>query len=147
MPGDLIRKGIMRLGVGHEAGVGIVVIEKEVGARNLGGRIDGANCVEDRDPVALVRHVPATMAGGVAVFDFNNDGRPDIFLTNGANIESLQKDSPKYKNHLMRNDGGGHFTDVTDRAGLAGSGYDIGAAVADFDNDGYADLFVSGVHR
>jgi hypothetical protein len=94
-----------------------------------------------------VRHVPATMAGGVAVFDYNNDGRPDIFLTNGANIESLQKDSPKYKNHLMRNDGGGHFTDVTDRAGLAGSGYDIGAAVADFDNDGYADLFVSGVHR
>jgi len=93
------------------------------------------------------RHVPATMAGGVAVFDFNKDGRPDIFFTNGANIETLRKDDRKYRNRLFRNDGNGAFVDVTDQAGLGGSGYDIGVAVGDYDNDGYPDLFVTGVHR
>jgi hypothetical protein len=93
------------------------------------------------------RHVPATMAGGVAVFDYNKDGRPDIFFANGANIETLQKDSSKYSNRLYRNDGDGVFTDVTQAAGLTGTGYDIGVAVGDYDNDGFPDLFVSGVHR
>lgn len=100
----------------------------------------------DPNETAL-RHVPATMAGGVAIFDYNKDGRPDIFFTNGANIETLTKDAPEYRNRLFRNDGHGSFTDVTDKAGLAGSGYDIGAAVGDFDNDGHPDLFVSGVHH
>lgn len=87
------------------------------------------------------------MAGGVAVFDYNGDGRPDIFFTNGANIATLKKDSPKYRNRLFRNDGKGVFTDVTDAAGLAGSGYDIGVAVGDYDNDGHPDLFVAGLHQ
>jgi enediyne biosynthesis protein E4 len=93
------------------------------------------------------RHVPATMAGGVAVFDFNRDGRPDIFFTNGANLATLKKDDPKYRNRLFRNDGKGVFTDVTESAGVAGAGFDTGAAVGDYDNDGYPDLFVAGVHR
>jgi len=93
------------------------------------------------------RHVPATMAGGVAVFDYNKDGRPDIFFTNGANLATLKKDSPKYSDRLFRNDGNGVFTDVTKQAGLAGSGFDSGVAVGDYDNDGYPDLFVAGVHR
>jgi hypothetical protein len=93
------------------------------------------------------RHVPATMAGGVAVFDYNKDGRPDIFFTNGANLATLKKEAPKYRNRLFRNDGNGVFTDVTEQAGLAGSGFDDGVAVADYDNDGYPDLFVAGVHR
>jgi hypothetical protein len=91
-------------------------------------------------------HVPATMIGGVAVFDYNKDGRPDIFFTNGANIRTLIKDSPKYSNRLFRNEGHGVFTDVTEKAGLAGTGYDNGVAVGDYDNDGYPDLFVAGVH-
>ena len=94
-----------------------------------------------------LRHVPATMAGGVAVFDFNKDGRPDIFFANGANIETLKKDDRKYSNRLFRNDGNGVFTDVTEKAGLSGTGYDDGVAVGDYDNDGYPDLFVAGVHR
>jgi len=87
------------------------------------------------------------MAGGVAVFDYNRDGRPDIFFTNGANIATLKKDSPKFSNRLFRNDGHGGFTDVTKEAGLAGTGFDNGVAVGDYDNDGYPDLFVAGVHH
>jgi hypothetical protein len=93
------------------------------------------------------RHTPATMAGGVAIFDYNRDGRPDIFFTNGANIATLKKDDPKYSNRLFRNDGNGKFTDVTIEAGLAGTGFDMGAAVGDYDNDGCPDLFVAGVHH
>jgi hypothetical protein len=93
------------------------------------------------------KNAPETMPGGVAIFDYNGDGRPDIFFTNGANIATLRKDSPKYHNRLFRNDGNGKFTDVTEAAGLAGSGYDIGAAVGDYDNDGHPDLFVAGLHR
>ncbi|MGB9457062.1 MAG: CRTAC1 family protein [Bryobacteraceae bacterium] len=93
------------------------------------------------------RHAPETMAGGVAVFDYNNDGKLDIFFANGADIRSLKKTAPKYYNRLFRNDGNGHFTDVTAAAGLAGTGYDTGVAIGDYDNDGYEDIFVGGVHH
>jgi len=93
------------------------------------------------------KHAPETMAGGVAVFDYDNDGNLDIFFTNGADISTLRKTSEKYWNRLFRNNGDGTFTDVTEKAGLAGSGYDTAVAVGDYDNDGYEDIFVGGVHR
>jgi hypothetical protein len=93
------------------------------------------------------RHAPETMAGGVAVFDYNNDGRLDIFFTNGADLSTLKKNSPKYWNKLFRNNGDGTFSDVTEKAGVAGTGYDTGVAIGDFDNDGYEDIFVAGVYR
>lgn len=93
------------------------------------------------------RNIPETMAGGVAVFDYNGDGRPDIFFTNGANLATLNKDDPKYRDRLFRNDGNGVFTDVTDQAHLGGTGFDTGVAVGDYDNDGHPDLFVAGVHH
>jgi len=92
-------------------------------------------------------HAPETMAGGVAIFDYNNDGKLDIFFTNGANLRTLKKDSPKYSNRLFENDGKGHFTDVTEKAGLTGTGFDTGVAIGDYDNDGYKDIFVAGVYR
>jgi enediyne biosynthesis protein E4 len=93
------------------------------------------------------RHAPETMAGGVAVFDYDRDGNLDIFFTNGADINTLKKDSPKYWNRLFRNNGDGTFTDVTEKAGLKGTGFDVGVAVGDYDNDGYEDIFVGGVYR
>jgi hypothetical protein len=92
------------------------------------------------------RHAPETMAGGVALFDYNNDGYLDIYFTNGADIETLKKSSPKYSNRLFENDGHGKFKDVTEKAGLAGAGFDNGIAIGDYDNDGYKDIFVGGVH-
>jgi enediyne biosynthesis protein E4 len=93
------------------------------------------------------KNAPETMAGGVAVFDYNGDGKPDIFFTNGANIATLKKDDAKYRDRLFRNNGDGTFTDVTEAAGVAGTGYDIGVAIGDYDNDGCPDIFVAGVYR
>ena len=95
----------------------------------------------------LERHEPEAMGGGVAVFDYNNDGRPDIFFANGADIRTLKKNGPKYWNRLFRNDGNGVFTDVTEQAGLKGIGFDVGVAIGDYDNDGNEDIFLSGVYR
>jgi hypothetical protein len=88
-----------------------------------------------------------TMTGGVAVFDYNNDGLSDIFFTNGAAIPSLEKIDPSYWNRLFRNNGNGTFTDVTESAGLQGAGYSMGVAAGDYDNDGFVDLYVTGVNR
>jgi hypothetical protein len=93
------------------------------------------------------KHYVESTPGGLAVFDYNGDGRPDVFFTNGARTPSLEKDLPAQANRLFRNDGGLRFTDVTEAAGVAGVGYATGAAAADYDNDGDVDLFVTGVRR
>jgi len=93
------------------------------------------------------RHVIETMAGGVAAFDFDNDGDLDIYFTNGAEIPSLEKTGPRYYNRLFRNDGKGGFTDATAGSGLEGTGYDAGVTIGDYDGDDNLDVFVSGVHR
>lgn len=106
----------------------------------------GVNFTLENSPTPE-KHMVETMAGGLAVFDYNNDGRPDIFFTNGAEMPSMKKTAPKYNNRLYRNEGGLKFADVTEPAGVAGSGYSMGAAAADFDNDGHVDLFVAGVYQ
>lgn len=105
----------------------------------------GLSFVLENDPTPT-KHMIETMAGGLAIFDYDGDGRPDIFFTNGAEIPSLRKSSPKFWNRLFRNEGGMKFRDVTAEAGVGGSGYDMGAAVGDYDNDGKPDLFVAGVN-
>jgi len=93
------------------------------------------------------KHQIETMAGGVAVIDYDSDGKPDLFFTNGAKQPSLKKENASYCNRLYRNKGNWTFEDVTDKAGVCGEGYSIGVAVADYDNDGHSDLFVAGVNR
>jgi len=93
------------------------------------------------------RYFVDSAPGGLAVFDYNGDGRPDIFFTNAASTPSLEKTSPLQANRLYRNDGNMRFTDVTDLAGVGGVGYAMGAAAADYDHDGRIDLFVAGVGR
>lgn len=92
------------------------------------------------------KYQPETMPAGVAIFDYNGDGYPDIYFVNGATMPGLVKDGPQYKNRLFRNNGNGTFTDVTDEAGLAGAGYGMGVAVGDYDNDGWPDLYVANLN-
>ncbi len=97
------------------------------------------------------KYLLETMGGGVAIFDFDNDGRMDLFFTNGAALkdrmsrdELPDKTQPKYWNRLYQQKPDGTFLDVTERAGLKGAGYSMGVAAADYDNDGFVDLFVTG---
>jgi hypothetical protein len=90
------------------------------------------------------------MGSGVALFDFDNDGRLDIFVVNGAPLSDPtpkgtvpQKSGPTYWNRLYHQKPDGTFQDVTEKAGLAGAGYGMGVAVGDYDNDGFEDLYVT----
>jgi hypothetical protein len=93
------------------------------------------------------KHLIESVPGGVAVFDADNDGRLDVFFTNGATSPGLVKSGERFANRLFHNDGDGRFTDITARAGVDGVGYAMGVGAADFDNDGRVDLFVTGVDR
>ena len=93
------------------------------------------------------KHQIETMPGGMAVLDYDRDGLMDIYFTNGAKSPSLRRTGPEHWNRLYHNLGNGRFEDVTERAGVQGDGYMMGAAAADFDNDGFPDLFVVGVGR
>src|SRR5579871_4838898 len=67
------------------------------------------------------KYFPQVMCGGVAIFDYDNDGKLDIFFTNGARISDMKKADPSYYNRLFRNKGDGTFEDVTSQSGLAGA--------------------------
>ena len=88
---------------------------------------------------------PEIMVGGVAALDYNNDGCMDLFFANGAEFPSLRKTGPEFHNRLYRNNCDLTFTDVTEKAGLAGEGYSMGVAAADYDKDGFIDIFVTGL--
>ncbi len=92
------------------------------------------------------KYQPETMPAGIALFDYDGDGRLDIYLVNGAEMPSLVKTGPKYANRLFHNNGDGTFSDVSVRAGVTGAGYGMGAAVGDYDNDGWPDLFLANVN-
>jgi hypothetical protein len=105
----------------------------------------GVDFVLDNGTIGDKPVIDSTL-GGVALFDYDNDGLLDIFFTNGAHIPSLKKSNPSFHNRLYRNSGDRSFADVTKQAGLTGSGYNMGAAVGDYDNDGFPDLYLSGVN-
>ena len=97
------------------------------------------------------KYLLETMGSGVALFDYDNDGRLDIFAVNGAPLADPtpkgsipQKTGPEHWNRLFHQKPDGTFEDVTEKAGLQGVGYGMGVAVGDYDNDGYEDLYVTG---
>lgn len=102
-------------------------------------------------PHTSKKYLLETMGSGVALFDYDNDGRLDIFFANGAPIADPtakgtipRKTSPDHFNRLFHQKPDGTFEDVTERAGLQGIGFSMGVAVADYDNDGFEDLYVTG---
>ena len=105
----------------------------------------GVHFKSDSSPTPL-KHQPELMLAGVAVFDYDGDGYPDIYFVNGAGMPSLVKQGPRHKNRLFRNNHDLTFTDVTDQAGVGGAGYGMGVAVGDYDNDGWPDLYVANVN-
>ena len=96
------------------------------------------------------KYLPESMVGGVAVFDYDNDGFLDLYFVNGAAIKDPMpegkepdKTDPSYWNRLYHNNGDLTFTDVTEKAGVAGHSFGQGVAVGDYDGDGFADLYVT----
>jgi len=88
------------------------------------------------------RYIMESMCGGIAVFDYDNDGWMDIFLVNGSTLEDLQA-KKCHPSKLYHNNHDGTFTDVTVKAGLTHCGWGFGAAVGDYDNDGWEDLYIT----
>jgi hypothetical protein len=113
----------------------------------------GLRFVHANSPTAE-KYLVETMGGGVALLDYDGDGRLDVFFTNGARLEDPMppgrrpdKSDPRYWNRLFRQQPDGTFADVTERAGVSGAAqnrYGMGAAAADYDNDGRTDLYVTG---
>jgi enediyne biosynthesis protein E4 len=112
----------------------------------------GITFVHDNSPTTN-KYLIETMGGGVALLDYDKDGWLDVFFTNGARLRDPMprdgapiKSDPRFWNRLYRNNANGTFTDVTHKAGVSlagGTGYGMGVAVADYDNDGFEDLYVT----
>jgi hypothetical protein len=143
---------------------GIVLAQEAPGSRGGGLAVSAAAFVDITKASGVhFQHVAShtakkylieTMGSGVALFDYDNDGRLDVFLVNGAPITDPtakgsvpQKDGPGTWNRLYHQRPDGTFEDVTEKAGLQGIGYGMGVAVGDYDNDGFEDLFVTGYGR
>lgn len=124
--------------------------ESKVSATYVDATVSSGLRFLHRNSKTSEKYLIETMTGGVALIDYDGDGWEDVFFVNGAKIkdpqpdnEVLDKSAPEFWNRMFHNNRDGTFTDVTEKAGLRGKGYGMGAAVGDYDNDGHMDLFVS----
>ena len=90
------------------------------------------------------KYIVESMSGGVALFDYDNDGRPDIYFVDSLTVDTAGRPEAA-RSVLYRNQGNGRFADVTDRAGIAHPGWAMGVCAADMDGDGWQDLYVTGL--
>src|ERR1700677_2858274 len=112
----------------------------------------GVDFVQQNSPTSS-KYLIETMGGGVALFDYNNDGRLDVLLVNSGYLApsmqlpaSFRRSLPQYSNRLYRQEADGTFTDVTRAAGLVDAGdtnYGMGVTIGDYDNDGYEDIYIT----
>jgi hypothetical protein len=105
----------------------------------------GITWVHD-NAISDMHYLPETMGPGCAFFDYDNDGWMDIFLVNSGPSDFYSPAKP-IRNALYKNNRDGTFTDVTEKAGLSGGSFGMGVAVGDYDNDGFADMFVTAYGR
>ena len=91
------------------------------------------------------KYFPQPMCGGVALLDYDGDGRLDVFFTNGGKFPEYARPDPSYYSCLLRGKGDGTFEEVTARANISGKNLDVsyGVAVGDYDNDGHPDIFLA----
>jgi len=89
------------------------------------------------------KYIIETTGTGVAIFDYDNDGWPDIFIVNGTTLNDVRSPAKQFTSHLYHNNHDGTFTDVTQKAGLTHTGWGQGVCVGDYDNDGFEDLYVT----
>ena len=97
---------------------------------------------QHEDGRSYKKYFVETLGSGVALFDYDNDNDLDIYLVNGANLDSSDA-APDAMNRLYRNNGTGRFVDVTEASGVGHHGYGVGVCVGDYDNDGWLDMYVT----
>jgi len=137
---DLIRAGAGALPAWGLARAGGSPLFEEIPAN-----ASGISWVHE-NAVSPDHYLPETMGPGVAFLDYDNDGWMDIFLVNSGPADFYTPKKP-LRNALYRNNRDGTFTDVTEKAGLAGGSFGMGVAVGDYDNDGWQDIFVTAYGR
>lgn len=144
LPFGLLLAG--RRGFGRSAGSGFPKFDDITARSGINFRCEPSKTSQ--------KYLIETMVGGAAMFDYDNDGRQDLFFVNGAALKDPMpadaepdKSDPRYWNRLYHNNGDGTFTDVTEKAGVQGRYYGMGCAVGDYDNDGFADLYVTNYGR
>jgi hypothetical protein len=128
-------------------------VPAQTSAQKVGDNTSIANFVDIAEKAGLTaenvfggvdtkKYIIETTGTGVAIFDYDNDGWPDIFIVNGTTLEGFPADQAP-TNHLYHNNHDGTFTDVTAKAGLVATGWGQGVCVGDYDNDGWQDLYVT----